>query len=280
MKTFTIISLLIVSCCVAGATPVLYHGCTPAGLPVRRFLGISLTDSMDFIRWRLEIDQDHYKLSCSYGLCQPSTNGFSNEQTVAWQGSHTKQGIYYTLEHNGKTFYIMEINASLLHLLDEKRHMLSGNGGWSYTLNNTNVVISGECLAPASKQTIQDATAFEGRTPCQPLSRLIKRQSSEACNKLKWFIIFFTDSITKQPAYYLIGGRQYRPETMRKGAWKIERRSDGRPVYILDPEKGEAAVHLLQAAENILLFTDGKGQLLVGNDDFSYTLSKTYLRHQ
>jgi hypothetical protein len=75
-----------------------------------------------------------------------------------------------------------------------------------------------------------------------------------------------------------MGGRQYKQETMRRGHWAVERRADGRYVYKLDPEKGETATRLLQADENILLFTDARGNLLVGNENFSYTLSKTYIR--
>lgn len=42
---------------------------------------------------------------------------------------------------------------------------------------------------------------------------------------------------------------------------------------MLDPEKGDAATHLLKAADNILFITDAKGNLLVGNEDFSYVLN-------
>jgi len=46
-------------------------------------------------------------------------------------------------------------------------------------------------------------------------------------------------------------------------------------MYILDPEKKNAAVHLLRVDENILLFTDPDGNLLVGNQDFSFALNRT-----
>src|SRR5437764_10257628 len=45
-----------------------YVGSTPAHGEVRDFLDISLTDSIDFIRWKLAITNDNYQLDCSYGV--------------------------------------------------------------------------------------------------------------------------------------------------------------------------------------------------------------------
>lgn len=116
---------------------------------------------------------------------------------------------------------------------------------------------------------------FEGRTPCRPLSQLIGRKDSEACNKLKWYVILYTDPATGKPSHYLKGGRGYKKETMNKGNWDIITGNDGRIIYRLDPEKEKLATHLLTADNTILLFTLPDGTPLVGNEDFSYTLSRT-----
>jgi hypothetical protein len=273
MPILIILLLLTTSC---RANKLVYFGSTPADQPVRIFLHMPLKDSIDFIKWKLVMQDDHYTLNCAYGLCRPGTDGFTNETRVDMQGTVVKQGSYYQLQYKGRTLNIVEINNSLVHLLDGNKSMLIGNGGWSYTLNRDSVILSTACSM--SGLPIATTTAFQGRTPCQPLASLLKQQRSDACNKLKWYLILFIDPATKQPSHYLMGGRQYRQETMRKGNWSIERRLDGRYVYKLDPEKKDAATHLLQADENILLFTDASGNLLVGNDDFSYTLNKTYIR--
>src|ERR1044072_3615183 len=114
-----------------------YVGSTPADGVVRKFLGISLTDSIDFIRWKLDMDAGRFSLQCQYGLSQPSTPGFSNEQRVAFEGEASKLQNWYRLSHKGKTISILEVNTNVLQLLDESKQMLVGNGGYSYALNNT-----------------------------------------------------------------------------------------------------------------------------------------------
>ena len=257
-----------------------YYGSTPPHLAVREFLHISLTDSIDFIKWKLEISSNVYKLSCRYGLSRPSTNGFINEKEVSFSGRLTRDGQYYHLHREGKTFHILELNSNLLHLLDKSKRLLVGNGGYSYTLNSDSPIKSGQFSIPAKQATQHSAIAFEGRTPCQELSTLLHLSKSRECDKLKWYIIFFSDSVTGKPLHYLKGGTAYRQETMVKGKWEIEKSANGKIIYKLDPEKQSAATHLLKADDNILLFTDPEGNLLVGNKDFSYTLNRTKIKNR
>ena len=62
---------------------------------------------------------------------------------------------------------------------------------------------------------------------------------------------------------------------MARGKWEIVTNKNGRVIYKLDPEKKQFAVHLLKADDNILFFTDADGNLLVGDEDFSYNLNRT-----
>jgi len=260
---FTLIS------CAAASKETVYQGSTPAHQDVREFLGISLTDSIDFIRWKMVLYTDHYEVDCRYGISRPSTNGFMDETKVSFSGQLSKQGVYYRLQQGNRTLNAMAINANLLHLLDQHKALLIGNGGYSYALNSVTPVKSDQ-VNPSFQQTpIRHYAAYQGRTPCQGLS------SSPTCEKVKWYIILFVDSITGKPSYYLQGGRQYRKESMTRGHWEISQRQDGRIIYKLNPEKGARAIHLLKADDNILFFTDPEGNLLVGNENFSYTLNRT-----
>src|SRR5205085_8534051 len=73
-----------------------YTASTPAGTVVRTFLGIPLTDSVDFIRWKLTINADHYSLECNYGIGKPNTNGFYNGgKTISVNGILKKEKNYY-----------------------------------------------------------------------------------------------------------------------------------------------------------------------------------------
>ena len=60
----------------------------------------------------------------------------------------------------------------------------------------------------------------------------------------------------------------------KTGIWIITTGKNGRIVYQLNDEKGNAILYLLKVDENILLFTDAKGNLLTGDEDFSYTLDR------
>jgi hypothetical protein len=71
-----------------------------------------------------------------------------------------------------------------------------------------------------------------------------------------------------------MNGTAYRKETMSKGKWQIINGKDGRIIYKLNPEKQSYTLYLLKADENVLLFVDADGNLLVGNEDFSYALNK------
>ena len=277
------ISSLFLAICIyacASAKDTVYQGSTPGHLTIREFLAISLTDSIDFIKWKLVMRSDQYELNCQYGLSKAGTEGFINTNEVLFSGILAKQGSYYLLQHEGKTFYILEINSNLLHLLDKDKALLVGNGGYSYTLNADTPVKTSQFNLKIKNSPPGYTMAYEGRTPCQELSSILRLNKGSECHKLKWYIIFFVDSISGKPSHYLKGGTAYRQETMVKGKWEIIKGADGRVVYKLDPEKKNAATHLLKADDNILLFTDAQGNLLVGNEHFSFTLNRTKVKNQ
>ena len=277
MRTCFSLLMLVASFCVRDKS-VAFYGSTPAHLTVREFLNISLTDSIDFIKWTLTLSGNQYNLGCQYGLARAGTNGFTNEKRVAFSGNLSRNGSYLRLNHAGRSFHIVQINSNLVHLLDKNKTLLVGNGGYSYTLNNLAPIKSGQFGLSAKQTILPAAIAFEGRTPCQELSTLLGLNKSAACDKLKWYIILFSDSVTNRPTHYLKGGTAYRQETMVKGKWEIVTRPNGRIIYKLDPEKQDAATNLLKADDNILLFTDAEGNPLVGNKDFSYTLNRTKVK--
>jgi hypothetical protein len=275
MKTIFAVLVLTLICGRACSKESVYQGSTPAHTDVRDFLGISLTDSIDFIRWRVVMSSDHYELICQYGMSEPSTSGFIDEKKLVFSGALSKQGNYYKLQRGRKTFYLLEINSNLLHLADKHKALLIGDGSYSYALNNNTPIKSDQFNLQLKQSPNTKYMAFQGRTPCQELASLMGEDKSPACNKMKWYIILYLDSVTGQPSYYLKGGRGYKKETMTRGSWEITRRKDGMVIYKLDAEKKNFAVYLLRADDNILIFTDPEGNLLVGNEDFSYTLNRT-----
>jgi hypothetical protein len=207
-------------------------------------------------------------------LAKPGTPGFSNEQSVAFDGQLTEAKNYYYLQHKGRSVSIQEVNANVLHFLDRNNQMLTGNGGYSYALNSTSPIESDAVNIQFKHTVIKSPLVYEGRTPCSELPGLLGLKKSEACNKMKWYFLFYTDSLTGKPSYFLMGGMGYRKETMAKGSWRIVTGQTGRIIYQLYSDKWAHPLDLLKGDDNILFFINTNGRLLVGNEDFSYTLNR------
>lgn len=268
---FTFLYLLLISACGSGKENV-YTGSTPANAVVKSFLGIPLSDSIDFIRWNLILRDNGYQLECNYGISKPNTNGFiSDGQKVGWKGMVTKEKNYYQLHHEGKILKLLELNADLLYLLDDNKNILVGNGGWSYTLNNVKPAGSDQINIIGKKTVLQDSMVFDGRTPCKVPGVIAP---GTQCYKLKWRVILYVDSEKNEPSDYKIVGTVWRKTNGKAGTWKIINGKDGRIVYQLNDEAENGILYLLNLDDNILVFTDASGKLLVGDEDFSYTLNR------
>lgn len=267
----TVFVLLLIGCCSNGKEKN-YMGSTPGGRVIKLFLGIPLTDSVDFIRWKLTIRASDYELQCNYGIGKNNTNGFINGgRNLGLIGRLSTDKNYYALQNGNKTLYIARLNADLLHLLDNNKSLLVGNGGWSYTLNSLAASFSDHVNLSPHQTAIKDSLDFEGRTPCQ-IPGIIP--AGTQCYKLKWHIILYADTRTNRPGRYKIFGTTWRQDGPKTGHWKIITGKDGRITYQLNDEKGEKLLYLLKLDENILIFTDAAGKLLVGDEDFSYTLNR------
>ncbi len=251
-----------------------YTASTPAAPIVRSFLGIPLTDSVDFIRWKLTLANNQYKLECNYGIGKPNTNGFYNGgEKIALTGVVKNEKNYYQLQNDNKTLSLVELNADLLHLLDPDDNLLVGNGGWSYVLNNITPMITDQINITARQTILKDSMAFEGRTPCGVPDIIT---SDMECYKLKWYVVFYANAEKNESTTYRVFGTPYRKEGGKTGTWKIIKGKDGRIIYQLNDEKENAFIYLLKLGEGVLIFTDVKGNLLVGDLDFSYTLNRKF----
>jgi len=269
----SILLILLFSSCANGKEKI-YIGSTPAsGMSVRAFLGIPVSDSVDFIKWRLAIGENKYSLQCQFGISKPNTDGFINDGTkIELQGGLRKENNYYILQNGDKTLMMLGLNTNLLHLLNEDKSLLIGNSGWSYTLNSEKP--SGtDRINIFSKQAFpKDSIAFEGRTPCRDFADV---HPGPDCIKLKWYIILYADPKTNQPTRYHLNGN-YRREGGKRGSWKIISGKDGRIIYQLISDMENASIYLLKLDENILVFTDEQGNLLVGDQNFSFTLNRRW----
>lgn len=270
MKLINIFPLLLLFVSVASGKEKSYTGSTPANAVVRLFLDISPKDSIDFIRWQLMLNDSQYKLNCNYGIGKPNTNGFINSgKQIELTGVLTKEKDYYQLHNANKNLKLFELNTNLLHFADEKNNLLIGNGGWSYTLNNITPLATDKINIHARQTFLNDSIVFQGRTPCR-VPGIIPQ--GKLCYKIKWLIVLYAND-KNEPGTYKINGTRWPNQGGKKGNWKIVNGKD-RIVYRLNDDNGNAFLYLLKLDENILVFTDAAGRLLIGDEDFSYTLNR------
>ena len=269
---FSIFSILFLSSFAEGKE-IVYIGSTPAGPVVKSFLGIPLADSVDFIRWNLIFRNNQFELHCNYGIGKPNTNGFINGgKKIDMKGDLKKEKNNYGLQNAGRTLWLVELNGDLLYLLDNERHLLVGNGGWSYILNNTSPSHTDQVTLTAGQTTVRDSIAFQGRTPCG-IPGIIPPGTD--CYKLKWYIVLYGNANRKDGGKYKILGTPWREKGPRTGNWSMVTGKNGRIIYQLNDEQGKALIYFLKLDEHILIFTDTAGKLLVGDEDFSYTMNRT-----
>ena len=86
-------------------------------------------------------------------------------------------------------------------------------------------------------------------------------------------VLYGSGESNNQGRYRLLG-TGWRAQGGLKGYWEARKDKDGRIVYQLKDETGKTFIHLLQLDERVLIFTDMDGKLLVGDEDFSYTLNR------
>jgi hypothetical protein len=266
-----LLSLLATASC-ANGKEIIYTGSTPAASLIRSFLGISMNDSIDFIRWQLVLDGETYTLNCNYGIGKPNTNGFiDGGKKVTLKGALKKEKIIYTFQNGNNILRVTQLNENLIHLLDANNSLLVGNGGWSYTLNNSEPVITDEVNIIAQPSLWKDSIAFEGRTPCNVPGVIPEGMQ---CYKLKWYIILYAGNENSKTGTYRVFGTPYRSSNGKTGNWKIITGKNDRVIYQMNDDNGNGFLYLLKLDEHILVFTDAQGKLLTGNKDFSYTLNR------
>jgi hypothetical protein len=271
MKAFLYSLIMFLQFSSAGAAEKVFSASTPANNTVRNFIGIPLSDSVDFIRWRLTINGNHYDLQCNYGIGQPNTNGFIDGGIkTRITGECLKQARYFQFKNGSKLLEAIELNDDLFHLVDASRHLLIGTGGWSYTINNIAASKPRAIVVDASPALQVDSMVYAGRTPCNIPGQVPR---SPNCYKLKWLLVLYFNADKKTPGSFKLMGTLWRPEGGNTGTWEIKTSAAGGTFYQLNDNTGNGHLYLLKLDENILVFADADGNAMVGNADFSYTLN-------
>ena len=282
-----------------------FAGNTPCGPRVRPLLRIPVDAGCDQMIWSLTLYHDPqsgepstYSLKTSYGLSKQGTNDLIDGGTpISMEGTWgisqgTKddpQAVVYQINPDDPqtTVSFLKVEDDLIHVLDEEKKMLVGDGAWSFTLDRIGHETPAEAHEhpwwypnpptrppqPPMPTRSTVSGVFDGRTPCHEVAMEFTRTAPADCLKIKWRLTLYQDSASGEPGRYLYMGTS----KFEEGSWKIVHGLDGNPeavVYGLQPDGSEQTFYFLKVDDNHLFLMDGDMNLLVGNEFFSYTLSR------
>jgi hypothetical protein len=113
---------------------------------------------------------------------------------------------------------------------------------------------------------------FEGRTPCGRIAVEFTGFPGVGCEKIKWRLTLYQDSVTGRPTTFKYQGTR----TTREGTWVLSRGTPSDPgatVIRLTPAAPHPAI-AFQKVDDVLLLMDGTGKAVVGDASWSYTLNR------
>ena len=288
------------------SAPLVFKATTLCSDDVKSLLQIPADTKCEMMKWNLTLFRDpktsapgEYKLIYEYGMAKQGTRDFmegskTTELKGKWTiGNGTKENAkaeIYTLEAGSSpvSLSFLRPDQNILHLLDQDKNLMIGNGAWSYTLNNVNPI-----PAPIVKFLLQPGPAlrieadsvtvgvFDGRTPCSKELLELNGISASGCQIIKCRLTLYQDSITHTPTTFQIytvyvgkGDTRY----SNTGKWKIFKGTKNDPealVYVLEPDSGKPrSLVLLKADNNILFFLDENMNHMVGDTYTSFTLNR------
>jgi hypothetical protein len=277
---------------------------TPCSAQARPLPQIPAGTECEQMKWNLVLYQDSqtgapttYSLMSTYGMAKPNTNDLIDGGTpVEMEGTWTittgtkndPEATVYQLNANDSqtTVSFLKVSDDMIHVLSSEKTLLVGNGAWSYTLNRMDNQSPTEIIEesrpdpptrppePAMPAGSSVFAVFDGRTPChEVVLEFTNTESFPGCLKIKWRLTLYQDSTTGEPSTYLFMGTSQ----FREGSWRIINGIEGDSdavVYQLQPDDGQEPVSFLKVDENHLYLMDRELHLLVGNELFSYTLSR------
>ena len=262
----------------AGAT---YRATTPCDPVTRPVPGMAPGAQCEMATWKLDLGGDgRYTLDAAYGMSEPNTLGMRGGGTsVSLAGTWSSKQALITLATDDPAVVVrlLQVGSDLLHLVGADGRLLVGNAAWSYTLNRAGEAGRRAAVVSSTydEQRGPGGGVFEGRTPCTEEVKAFTADLVPGCGRLKWRLTLH-QTAGGQPAGYVTGvvGRS----DATKGEWRIRRDLAGFPaavVYEIRPSgSGRSLAMLLLGGRNLFMLGPDR-QLLVGDENWSYTLSRT-----
>ena len=258
-------------------------GSIPGDAAAKQMLAIDASEKIDFIRMRIALNEGGrlFDLKAAYGIGKPNTRDFENGGK-----SLTVKGTLEIKEKDGYLIYrlfndetrvdisLIRLNDQMFHVLSSNGKLLSGNGGWNYTLSRETETKT-KLDAPLSSKKTEithepETVVFGGRTPCVEIAREQRIAVAEDCFKLKWKLTLNRDASSGSPTTFTLQRTFRRPEPL-EGKWRILKDS-GALIYRLEANDGTTMS--FQRIDDSLFFLDNGGRMLKGNGEFGYTLDR------
>lgn len=305
-------SIAIGAIALSGIVATAVQSPAPRELPIGTFVGTTPADpdvfprltsessrgKAEIIEWALTLFQDtatraatRYELRYVYGFTAPNHPGIARDSVRGggngrWTRATAASAPATEMITLSNGVSLARFGDSLLHFLDRDRRLMTGNGGWTYTLTRAAAAEpagTADVSGPSVSYTIQPLATgpgvfgvFEGRTPCQGIVRELQRPGDVGCQKLKWRVTLFQDPATGAPTTYRVEGTLFRTGAL-EGRWSAAGGTAAFPharVFKLDASGTGPALSLFEADPNVVFFLDRAGELMPGRADFGYTLDR------
>ena len=116
-----------------------YVGTSPCDKGPRPFIGITTTENCDRIMWELTLSATTFSLNAGHGYhIDNRTFKKTGTKTIAgtWTStSHKNSKQVIQLVSGNKTIQFLRMDGNILHLLNNDKSLMIGDGGQSYTLS-------------------------------------------------------------------------------------------------------------------------------------------------
>ena len=272
----------------------IFEGTSPCTSDTKSFLQIPASEKCDIVKWHLVLNYDQEgNQPAEYTLRREYIYHVDNSTSKS-QGSVTINGrwqilkgipslpeaIVYRLQNGNVSLSFIMVDENLIHLLAPDNSFSAETSVESFTLSRTNSKPAGKRAAMRVSRPLanekQPMIKFIGRTPCAEIAREIAMPPRADCNKMKWLLKLYLEPSVQQPAGFELSATFHR-QSIIKGKWEMLKGRPGDPgaiIYQLHLDKPYEPIFLLKADDNVLFFLDKTLKPLVGNADFSYTLSR------
>lgn len=116
-----------------------YVGTSPCDKVPRPFIGITANENCDRIMWELSLTPTTFSLTAGHGY-------HIDNRTFKKTGTKTISGTWNSTRHKNnkqiiqlvsgnRTLQFLKMDANILHLLNNDKSLMIGDGGQSYTLS-------------------------------------------------------------------------------------------------------------------------------------------------